>query len=135
MTEAATRGLAIFLVLSLVLARAGAQEGDADGAALFARYCASCHGRLGEGDGPVATAMASVPNLRTLRTRSRGTFPRQAVIRYIDGRDPPAAHGTRMMPVWGENFSAEAEGNSELGEAISRERIAAITDFVESLQN
>jgi mono/diheme cytochrome c family protein len=135
MTKAVTRGLAAFLVLLLVFSRAGGQEGDSDGAALFARYCASCHGRVGEGDGPVASAMAvSIPNLRTLSARSNGNFPRDAVMQYIDGRNPPAAHGDRLMPVWGDTF-AQSSGNAESGNAVARRRIAAITDFVEQLQN
>jgi mono/diheme cytochrome c family protein len=96
-----------------------------DGQALFARHCASCHGRFGEGDGPVAAVM-SVPNLRTLSTRSGGTFPRDAVMRYIDGRDPPAAHGQRLMPVWGETFAGADAADGP---------IAAITTFVAELQN
>jgi mono/diheme cytochrome c family protein len=111
------------------------QEDGIDGAALFARHCASCHGPRGEGDGPVAGAMLiGVPNLRTLQTRSNGTFPRDAVMQYIDGRNLPAAHGDRLMPVWGVRFS-ESDGDDESGEAAARRRIAAIADFVEQLQN
>jgi mono/diheme cytochrome c family protein len=102
---------------------------------LFARYCASCHGSLGEGDGPVASVIAvAVPNLRTLSTRFDGTFPREAVMRYIDGRNTPAAHGDRLMPVWGEAFALGTEID-ESSDALARRRIAAITDFVAQLQN
>ena len=134
MRHSAITGLGAFLGLLLIVTGAVGQEGEPDGETLFARYCASCHGRLGEGDGPVAGAMAvSVPNLRTLSDRSDGTFPREAVIRYIDGREPPAAHGDRLMPVWGNTF-AETTSDPEAGENLARRRIAAITDFIEQLQ-
>jgi mono/diheme cytochrome c family protein len=135
MTKAVTCGLAIPIVILLALQGASGQANDPDGASLFARYCASCHGSLGEGDGPVASAMAvTVPNLRTLSTRSDGTFPREAVMQYVDGRNTPAAHGERLMPVWGETFALGAE-NDESSDALARRRIAAITDFVGQLQN
>jgi mono/diheme cytochrome c family protein len=71
----------------------------------FATHCASCHGPLGEGDGPVAGVIAvAVPNLRTLSQRNGGEFPADAVAAYIDGRNLPAAHGSRVMPVWGDYF-------------------------------
>lgn len=122
--------------VSLVLAcTAQSQDPDLDGATLFARYCASCHGPVGEGDGPVADAMViTVPNLRTLSARSDGDFPRDAVLRYIDGRDLPAAHGDRVMPVWGETFVDTAE-DSESADEVAQDRLAAITEFVEQLQN
>jgi mono/diheme cytochrome c family protein len=126
-------GIVAALVIGLAVA-AGSARAQTDGATLFARHCASCHGPQGEGDGPVATVMqATVPNLRTLRARSNGTFPRDAIMRYIDGRDLPAAHGERLMPVWGDTFvgtGADAQAN----EAQAREAIAAITDFIAELQ-
>jgi mono/diheme cytochrome c family protein len=136
MTVPGFRIVAITGVVLLASCTAEGQGSDpADGAALFARHCASCHGQIGEGDGPVADAMViSVPNLRTLAARSDGRFPRDAVMRYIDGRDLPAAHGNRVMPVWGDSF-ADTAGDPESANEIARDRIAAITEFVERLQN
>jgi mono/diheme cytochrome c family protein len=43
-------------------AGAAAREGDpADGAPLYATYCASCHGPKGDGDGPVAATLDPKP--------------------------------------------------------------------------
>jgi mono/diheme cytochrome c family protein len=43
-------------------AGAAAREGDpADGAPLYATYCASCHGPKGAGDGPVAATLDPKP--------------------------------------------------------------------------
>jgi len=121
----AMRRLGILAAAAAVAACAGEPVTEPDGARLFARHCASCHGSFGEGDGPVAEVMqVAVPNLRSLSARANGSFPRDAVMRYIDGREVPAAHGERLMPVWGDSFEAAA------GDAI-----AAITDFVERLQN
>jgi mono/diheme cytochrome c family protein len=134
MLVSAMRAIAIAGLLALTVGCANGRMAESEGEALFVQHCASCHGVFGEGDGPVASVMqVAVPNLRTLRERAGGTFPRDAVMRYIDGRDLPAAHGDRLMPVWGDTFAA-ASDDPQTGEAIARERIAAITDFVERLQ-
>ena len=135
------RALAIASIATLGTACASGQEpgstpeSEREGARLFARYCASCHGPIAEGDGPVAQVMeVGVPNLRTLRARSGGEFPREIVIRYIDGRDLPAAHGSRLMPVWGNTF-----GGSDAGRPVADNgalsQIEAIVAFLETLQN
>ena len=104
------------------------------GAEPFVRHCASCHGPLGEGDGPVASVIeVNVPNLRTLRQRANGSFPRDAVMRYIDGRELPAAHGLRLMPVWGDTFVGTGD-DAEANAAEAAATIAAITDYIEQLQ-
>ena len=129
------RGLLLLTVSVLGVACATRGGDSPDGAALFARHCASCHGTFGEGDGPVATVIeAAIPNLRTLSARSGGTFPREAVLRYIDGRGMPDAHGARTMPVWGDTFTGSGP-DPAANEAAARSTIAAITDFVAELQN
>ena len=91
------------------------------GAQLYAENCASCHGRNAEGDGPVATVIAvTVPNLRTLRERYGGSFPRDNVIAYVDGRSLPTAHGDRYMPVWGEVFADEGGSIEALTEYLAQ---------------
>ena len=106
-----------------------------NGETLFARHCSACHGQLGEGDGPVAQVMqVTVPNLRTLSQRSGGEFPREAVVNYIDGRELPAAHGDRYMPVWGDVFSW-SELTATATEETVQARIGALADFLERIQN
>jgi len=131
MFESAMRNTAIFALAALCGACSIGGAAESDGAEFFARHCASCHGTYGEGDGPVAEVMqGTIPNLRSLSARAGGDFPREAVMRYIDGRDLPAAHGDRLMPVWGDTFAVD-----EASEESVNDRIAALTDFVEQLQN
>lgn len=126
---------ALYTLALCVATAACAQDtgSEPDGAALFARHCAACHGQRGEGDGPVAAVMqVAVPNLRTLRQRSNGTFPRAAVIAYIDGRNLPVSHGDRYMPIWGNVFSW-AEDDEEREQVVA-ERIEALADYLEQIQ-
>ena len=143
MLVSAFRALAVLPVILLgmactsgqIAAQDNAAAADPDGARLYARHCASCHGAFGEGDGPVAAVMeVSVPNLRTLSARSNDRFPRDTVMRYIDGRDLPAAHGNRLMPVWGDTFAVPG-ADAATSEAAASRQIAAITDFIARLQN
>lgn len=97
----------------------------------FELYCASCHGRDGSGNGPVAPALRTRPaDLSTLTARNRGVFPRQRVLAFVDGTSRAAdAHGTSDMPVWGTTFKA-LEGS----DARVRVRLANLVAYVESLQ-
>ncbi|MEW6299663.1 MAG: cytochrome c [Thermodesulfobacteriota bacterium] len=76
--------------------------------ALYRRYCASCHGLAGKGDGPVA-ALFTVPppDLTRLAERYGDTELVDVVRQAIDGRRPIRAHGEADMPVWGEFFADE----------------------------
>ncbi|NNC63577.1 MAG: c-type cytochrome [Gammaproteobacteria bacterium] len=104
------------------------------GADMFAVHCVSCHGPTGEGDGPVAPIFSvTVPNLRTLSRRSGGEFPATAVASYIDGRELPAAHGDRVMPVWGDVFDATSEAVP--GAQGAEPRVQAVVDYLRELQD
>jgi mono/diheme cytochrome c family protein len=134
--SAATQHALVACALSLFVLSCANHKADAppDGAALFARHCASCHGRSGEGDGPVASVVrAAMPNLRTLSERNGGTFPRAAVTRYIAGDEVPTAHGDRLMPVWGDTF-AGTSGNPQADAATARAALESLADFLEQIQ-
>jgi hypothetical protein len=64
-----------------------------------------------------------------------GFFPFARVYEFIDGRRP---HGAREMPVWGLGYRAEAAesyGQAPANaEALVRERILALTEYVYRLQ-
>jgi mono/diheme cytochrome c family protein len=102
------RALALAIVLPMLgTVPAAAQEPGA-GAGLFARYCATCHGLTGVGDGPMAPALILQPtDLTRLSERNGGVFPTWRVVSRIDGSDPLVAHGS-PMPVYGDFFEGDA---------------------------
>ena len=109
---------------------AGAQ--DDTGARLYFNHCAACHGDNGEADGPVAaTLRTTVPNLRALAQRNNGSFPSDAVRRYIDGRELKAVHGDRQMPIWGDVFRGPEQATAQ---RTVRRRIDALVEFIAMLQ-
>jgi mono/diheme cytochrome c family protein len=109
----------------------GAASGDQDGPALYATYCASCHGSSARGDGPVAQALRVRPaDLTQFAAKNGGVFPAARTQRIIDGRDV-GAHGNPDMPVWGRVFRSSVGGDAT--EQI-RARIAAIVRYLESIQ-
>ena len=104
------------------------------GPQLFARYCASCHGALGEGDGPVAPFFKlAPPDLRRIAARHGGRFPEDQVRAIVDGRANLAPHGERQMPVWGLEFLF-AEGTTPEGQARAREHITRLVEYLRSIQ-
>ena len=104
----------------------------------FGTYCASCHGESGRGDGPVAEFLAlEAADLTKLARRNGGQFPAERVEQVIDGRGEVKVHGPRDMPVWGDWFDSEADQpglRAEEREIVVRERIAALTAYLETLQ-
>lgn len=101
---------------------------------LYLRFCAACHGAEGRGDGPVAASFkVEVPDLTLIARRSRGSYPRERVARIIDGRYIVGAHGSRTMPVWGEDLSRLELGNPE-AERATRVIIDRLADYVWQLQ-
>jgi len=119
------------LLLFLVEAAAAAGADDvAQGRAIYLRHCASCHGRNGEGNGPMARALTTPPtNLRLLSDLYGNPLEEDKVARAIDGRVEVKAHGPREMPVWGERFYAET--GSELR---VQGRIAKLVAYLQSIQ-
>ena len=102
------------------------------GAALYQDRCASCHGSRGKGDGPVVSALPP-PDLNTIAKRAGGTFPAPRVSHIITFGGDIAAHGTRVMPVWGMIFSAEA-CRGRRGALQSRRAIVELLRYLQSIQ-
>jgi mono/diheme cytochrome c family protein len=103
-----------------------------DGASLYVAYCASCHGRTGHGDGPVAQYLRIPPtDLTRIAERANGVFPAYQVRRIIDGRQIVRAHGDAAMPVWGDAFQHLAP---ELSDAEVVARINALVKYLEAMQ-
>jgi mono/diheme cytochrome c family protein len=120
--------------LSLLALAACVQE-PIDGRQAFVADCAGCHGTDAKGDGPMAAQLTKPPaNLTTLAARHGGTFPRDYVMSTIDGlaRDP---HFSTAMPEFGagdmgQTIMVEQDG---LGIPVP-ERLLALTDYLETLQ-
>ncbi len=125
-------------VLAVLLIFAGpAHSADyvaMSGKELYERFCAACHGVTGRGDGPVSASFsAEVPDLTLIARRAGGDYPRDRIARIIDGRHIIGAHGSRTMPVWGEDFSRLEIGNPD-AERSTRIVIDRLADYVWLLQ-
>jgi mono/diheme cytochrome c family protein len=102
------------LILALLLLATGTAVAASpfaayNGEQLYRRFCASCHGAAGSGDGPVAKSFrATLPDLTRIAQRHGGQFPEDLVRRVIDGRQIVGAHGDRLMPVWGQELRSDA---------------------------
>jgi mono/diheme cytochrome c family protein len=96
----------------------------------FDRYCASCHGSTGRGDGPLAAQITTRPtNLTALARSNGGVFPRQRVAAFVEGSSRSAGHGSSDMPFWGRTFRA-----LDPSDARVKVRLANLVAYVESLQ-
>lgn len=135
-----TRHVAIATIVALVLlaiATVAARAQDFSGysgAQLYTRFCASCHGVKGHGDGPVAASFRIiVPDLTRIAQRHGGTFPEEQVFKIIDGREKLPPHGSRDMPVWGFEFLGQ---NADRPEPQRRtdELITRLTEHLRSIQ-
>jgi Cytochrome C oxidase, cbb3-type, subunit III len=128
---------ALLLCLGLLSVASAARAEDLvalSGKQLYLKFCAACHGEQGRGDGPVSSSFrVEVPDLTLIARRHRGTYPRDLVERIIDGRHILGAHGTRTMPIWGQDLSRAAIGDPD-AEAGVRTVITRLADYVWLLQ-
>lgn len=134
-------GVAVAIASGLAASAARAADADpppsplaAVGERLFVRHCAICHGRSGTGDGPFA-GILSVPSadLTRIAARRDGSFPRDEIAAYVDGRFVPPAHGTREMPIWGRWLGQALTPDTTPDEAVRGELLALLT-YLEALQ-
>lgn len=108
--------LALTIVLCGATAAAAGSNSVAQGRAYYLRYCASCHGENGDGQGPMASSLKQQPaDLRMLSEKYGKPLSVKKLASFIDGREYVAAHGPREMPVWGERFYDiwSAQGSKE----------------------
>jgi len=110
-----------------------AGEGE-QGRAYYLRYCGSCHGVEGKGDGTVSHSLKVKPtDLTLLQKKHKGTFPLEKVIASIDGKLKIAAHGESKMPVWGEIFEKQASTQKDPA-ATSTGKVKAIAEYIATIQ-
>lgn len=118
----------IALVALLTLAACGTPAVPQHADAAYRRYCASCHGVGGRGDGPAAEALSPRP---TDLTTSTLDIPE--LMKVIDGRRTIRAHGSAAMPVWGDVFEEELLDDERKHRQALRE-VQAIAEYVQSLR-
>lgn len=123
------------LALLLVASCPAEELSGYTGAQLYQRFCASCHGTRGLGDGPVASSIKSmVPDLTQITRRHGGIFPSDQLRRIIDGRAVQPPHGTREMPVWGYEFR-RAGASDVPGPQSADQLVDRLVDYLRSLQS
>jgi mono/diheme cytochrome c family protein len=136
-------------VALLAQAARAADQGMTQGQQLYTKYCASCHGSDGKGNGPSAAELDPKPaNLTLIAKHNGGTFPFYVTMLSIEGRSPDgqnqdtslpgigSAHGTAAMPVWGEVFSRQelSKGSSLDLQLQTTGKIMMITEYLQSIQ-
>lgn len=103
----------------------------ASGKQTYMKYCAACHGDVGNGMGPAASALKKPPpDLTTLAKRHAGKFPEEYVAEIVRFGKPIQAHGSSDMPVWGPIFNVHDKFN----EVAVRRRIKNLCDYLATLQ-
>jgi len=127
--------VATLAALMLLPMPSGAEDLSAyNGAQLYKRFCASCHGAGGLGDGSVAPSLKiMVPDLTRLARRHGGEFPDDLVRRIVDGRAVQVPHGTREMPVWGYEFRTAGADEPDTGSTADK-LVSRLVDYLRSIQ-
>jgi mono/diheme cytochrome c family protein len=114
----------------------------------YVSNCATCHGLTGNGDGPMALYLTrKVPDLTTLARRNNGVLPVSEMYDVIVGQKQIPSHGSREMPVWGQEFREQGSkehgvvvGDRYLGifpfdeEAYVRARVLTIIEYINRIQ-
>ena len=131
-------GTAFVLVLGIVHVdgkseqkRAARQPNKVSGKETFLKYCASCHGTGGKGDGPAAFALKPPPSdLTALSKRHEGKYPSGFVSAVLVFGRNLLAHGSDDMPVWGSRFKMIDPDHDPTGQ----EHVDDVVAYIESLQ-
>ncbi|HVK33288.1 MAG TPA: cytochrome c [Burkholderiaceae bacterium] len=135
-TRVASRALLV-LAVSLLAQAALAQQRVDLGKREFDNNCAACHGRDGKGNGSITELLKrSPPDLTTMTKRNGGIFPVTRAYEVIEGAG--GAHGSRDMPIWGQEYSQKAaEYYMDVPynqEAYVRGRLLSLVEYLNRLQ-
>lgn len=125
------------ILAGLTLATPVMAQDNSVGAEAYRVACAVCHGADGKGGGEFADVLTiKPPDLTRLSQANDGVYPYLKVFQTIDGRASIRAHGTPVMPIWGDTFSRDiGQAAGPFGsELLVRARIVALVDYLETLQ-
>jgi mono/diheme cytochrome c family protein len=104
--------------------------------------CASCHGPLGKGDGPLSGYLTNkASDLTMIMKSNNGVYPFTLMTEIVDGRHELALHGSRDMPVWGNEYNAKAVEHfrdfpgAYDAESFIKARVLALVEYIYTLQS
>lgn len=110
---------------------ASRQPDVASGKITFAKYCGSCHGEDGKGNGPTAKVLTPPPtDLTTLSKTHEGKYPASYISALLKFGRNLAAHGSPDMPVWGSQFKAI----DPTGDPTGQRHIDDVVAYLQSIQ-
>jgi mono/diheme cytochrome c family protein len=130
----------VLIGTALTMSAASAQVLRADfGRNEYRVNCMVCHGEKGKGDGSYGELLKTrLPDLTTIAKRNAGVFPFSNVVKTIDGREMPKAHGSSEMPIWGQAYNVKAaeyfQGQAYDPEAFVQARVLALVEYIYTLQ-
>ena len=125
-------GLSTLLLVGMTATINAAEQNT--GKQYFTKYCSSCHGLDGKGDGPVSRDLTTKPSdLTVIAKNNGGRFPLDDVMATIDGRRFVRAHDDRDMPVWGEIFYEEID-KQRYRELTTLLKAKIIAEYIATLQ-
>jgi len=106
------------------------------GRVLYLTHCQGCHGLEGRGDGPAAGSLRTPPADLTRLWKTYGTpLERKRLAQYIDGRGLLEVHGSREMPLWGDEFFEDAPPlTPNLVEGAKQHLISVLVEYLETIQ-
>ncbi len=106
------------------------------GSYVYRQHCVSCHGEDGRGGQAVGTReTVPAPDLSKLARRNGGEFPFWELYETISGNELLPAHGSRLMPIWGQELRTDAGGGGTDGATLARGRILALMAYLATLQD
>jgi mono/diheme cytochrome c family protein len=126
----------LFLSSAVLVMGASAQSRVDFGKRLFDTNCAVCHGPTGKGDGVYVDLLKRpMGDLTSMARRNGGVFPVAWTFEVINGT-AGTGHGTRDMPIWGDEFMVQAEAAIEpkYSDFFVRGRILALVEYLNRLQ-
>ncbi len=128
--------IAGFMLLQIPnLAGAQVMEVINGGEIEYQRYCATCHGVDARGHGAMSKYLTvQPPNLKQLAKKNAGAFPFWEIYRKIDGGSEVRGHGTREMPIWGDRFRADANGEGKAAQTQAAGRILGLVFYLQYIQ-